>query len=167
MDTRPITMTDRSQATPGEGFDSDDYRDMGLPHNSSEIGEWIGKEARTKLALLCIRGIEDELCDKPMPHKSRGRKKTATALLSENLGVNRRTVYRWLEGDGVKASDVNAGRLAEIAYGYDPTETRRVLLEDLEDYSVRLSGWLIEGRGVNCGASPCPTNQVRRIEGPQ
>ncbi|MCX6649815.1 MAG: hypothetical protein NTV61_10590, partial [Candidatus Bathyarchaeota archaeon] len=138
-----------------------DLCDRGLPHKSGDIGEWIGKDARTRLAFLCLRGIESELCDKPLPHKSRGRQKSAPTLLSEKLGVNRRTVYRWLEGGGVKACDVNAGRLAEIAYDFDPIETRNVLLEDLENYSSLLSGWLVDGFRGNCEASPCHTNQDR------
>lgn len=87
-------MTDKTLATQFEGFNSADYRDRGLPHKSCDIGEWIGKEARTKLALLCFHGFENELRDKPMPHKSRGRQKSAATLLAEKLGVNRRTIYR-------------------------------------------------------------------------
>lgn len=160
MDTRPNKMA-KQQEIDFESTNHGEYRDTGSPQYSSEIGEWIGKDARTKLALICLHGFEVELCDKPLSHKSRGRPRSAAKFLSERLGVDRRTVYRWLEGDGVKACDINADRLAEIAYGFDAKETFSVLNKDLENYSIRLSGWLTDRLEANSEASPCLTNRVR------
>ena len=147
-------MTDKTETTQSEGYESRDFRDRGMSHYSSTIGEGIGKDARSKLVALCLRGYQAELRDKPMSRNSRGRPKTAVAMLAEAIGVSRRTVQRWLEPEGARACDVNASRLAEIACHFYPEETGRILVNDVRGYSKRLSGWL-NFRGVgNFATSP-------------
>lgn len=165
MDTRSITMTDRSQATQDDGFDSDDYRDTGSSHYSHPIGEGIGKEARGKLVTLCLRGYREELRDKPLSRYSRGRPRTAVALVAEATGVSRRTVQRWLDGDGARACDANAGRLAEVSFGFYPEETSRILLGDVEGTSRRLSAWLALMGDGNFATCPCRIIHPLREEG--
>lgn len=148
-------MTDRTEATPGGVFDSTDFRDMGLSHYSEKIGEGIGKDVRRQLVVLRLRGYREELRDKPLSHNSRGRPKTEVACLADATGVSKRTVHRWLVGEGAKACDVNTGRLAEIAYAFYPEETSRILIEDANGYSRQLSSWLNSRAGGIFATTPC------------
>lgn len=144
-------ILDQTEVNPGElGF-----RDKPMSYYSLTLSEEIGKDARRKLVALCLRGYQKELRDKPPSRYSRGRPKSAVALLAEAVGISRRTVQRWLYGEGSRACDVNAGRLAEIACSFYPEETGRILIDDVEGYSTRLNGWL-NHMGVGISAtSPC------------
>jgi hypothetical protein len=61
----------------------------------------------------------------------------AASVLAGILGVSRRTVQRWLSG-GVQSCNVNAEKLIQASLEHAPEETKRLLVEDLQQHGAEL-----------------------------
>jgi hypothetical protein len=116
----------------------------GLSENSGySLGELLGKSTRNRLALICLRTIDEnrELIVDSKADRV-GRPRSNEAILAGMLGVSVRTVDRWIDAEGIQASDLNAERLAEFAYHYSPVEVARILREEAEEHVYVVESWL-------------------------
>jgi len=125
-----------------------------------DLATHITKDARHQLVRLCLTSIRYEYVDMPLTrNKHRGRPPSLENRLAIRLNVFPRTVRRWASGtDAIQSSDINAEKLVEIAYTYNPEETTWTLNVDTERYQRRVEEWLrcMELNSVTC---PCPENQ--------
>jgi len=111
------------------------------------LGQYLSKEARYKLVQLCIRHTIGIKMDKPLS-KKRGRPITPESILATALDVSSRTVRRWnSHPNAIQSSDVNAEKLAETAYMYNPMRTTEILFEDVAFHCQIVDEWL-KRRGI-------------------
>ena len=78
--------------------------------NPRHIGEFLSKNARHRLTLLMLDKIKVEPVKKGVKSDPRGRPQSKESVLANMLGIEQRTVHRWLDPDGVQANDSNATR---------------------------------------------------------
>jgi hypothetical protein len=123
----------------------DKYHDRGLPEKESVLGEVIGKGTRNTLALLCLKAAASASPD--IKQRSPGRPRGPQGKLAEVLGVNVRTVERWIDPEDIQASDSNAERLAEYAYTFYPNEVSKLLLAEATDHLHIVENWLTTMNG--------------------
>ena len=114
------------------------------PYSELGFGESLSKVARHQLTLLCLRGIEQEYRNKPIPNKSRGcgRPTSPMGILAKLMGVSPDSVRRWMDLKEVQASDHNSEKLAEMAYRYSPEGVAQILKDDIEQYKTTMEAWL-------------------------
>lgn len=121
---------------------------MGLSEYSLTFGEAISKIGRHNLCLLCLREIEKDLIgasDSDSPKgRGRGRPRSPATVLGVKIGVSYDTVLRWQDPTAIQACDANAVKLAEVAYGYDPSETVRILTQDIELHRSAVTAWITQ-----------------------
>lgn len=119
---------------------------MGLQVYSLSFGEAISKGGRHLLCILCLESIEKDLIgasDSDSPKgRGRGRPRSPATILAIKIGVSYDTVNRWRDPDSIQACDINGRRLAEVAYGYDPSETVKILRADVESHRLAIEGWV-------------------------
>ena len=113
------------------------------------LGEFLSKNARHRLTLLVLQKMKVEPVRKGAGADPRGRPRSKENVLADMLGVKQRTVHRWLDPNGVQASDSNAGELAYIAVQYDYNETSKILLNDLAEHRKIVNDWIIDMRDTN------------------
>ena len=112
---------------------------MGLQVYSLTFGEAISKVARHRLTLLCLTSIEKDLKEyQDNWDRGRGRPRSPSTVLALKIGVSYDTVQRWRDPTAIQACDANAVKLAEVAYGYDPSETVKILTQDIESHRVAM-----------------------------
>jgi len=95
--------------------------------NHPTISEYISREARQTLVLLCLERI----------NLMTGQEGAATALLAEDLSVSPRTIQRWAAG-GAQGSDKNIDKLINRAYQLDPEKTLKIIERDLERHRLHV-----------------------------
>jgi hypothetical protein len=64
------------------------------------------------------------------------------AILAGVLGVSVRTVDRWIDVQGIQASDQNAERLAALAYTNSPEDVAIILRSEAEEHISIVEFWL-------------------------
>lgn len=121
------------------------------------FSEPISKGARHHLTWICLKGIEKEYRDTPLSEKSRGRGRPPSLykLLAGKLSVSIKSVRRWADPEAIHSNDLNAGKLAETAYSYDPEKTAQVLRDDVERHRCNIESWLAQVE-ANLGTHPYP-----------
>ena len=119
----------------------------------TNIVEFFSRPARKKIAeKLCYVLQEEQRKNNDMGvgPKKRGRPPvTGGSILASLLGVSRKSVGRWLAGD-MQSSNVNAGRLLDLALLYDPETLKEVLFWDLERHRVEVESFFRVHGGVLC-----------------
>ncbi|MBA7697393.1 hypothetical protein ES703_106058 [subsurface metagenome] len=116
---------------------------MPIRDYSLSLGEVLSKPSRHELCLLCLRGIEKPLNKKEdNPRRGRGRPQSPATVLAVKIGVSYDTIMRWRNPSAIQACDVNAVKLAEVAYGYDPSETIKILRADVECHRLAIESWV-------------------------
>lgn len=119
------------------------FLDRGLSQKSPHLlGEFLGKKTRNRLALICLKAIDankESYLDSKVAKI--GRPISSEAILAGVLEVSVRTVNRWMDEQGIQASDLNAERLAELAYNYFPKDVI-ILRSEAEDHLSLVESWL-------------------------
>ena len=106
------------------------------------IIEYLSRPARGKLVFELCRSLIDIDKENQTRKRERGRPPVSgVTILASLLGVSRKSVGRWLAGD-MQSSNVNAGRLLDLALLYVPDVLEEVLFEDLERHRVEVESFL-------------------------
>ena len=111
--------------------------------SSHLLGEFLGKKTRNRLALICLQAIDankESYLDSKV--SKIGRPISSEAILAGVLEVSVRTVNRWMDEQGIQASDLNAERLAELAYDYYPKDVAIILRSEAEEHVFLVESWL-------------------------
>ena len=115
------------------------------PQSTHSIVEFFSRPARKEIAeSLCKVILKKQQMDRGMgvTPNSKGRPPVSgITLLSNLMGVSRKSVWRWLGGE-MQSSNDNAYRLLELASEYIPEKLEKVLNEDLERHRVEVEIYL-------------------------
>ena len=119
---------------------------MGLSEYSPTFGEAISKVGRHKLCLLCLREIEKDLngaskLEAPKG-RGRGRPQSPATVLANQINVTYDTIRRWTNLEKIQSCDVNAIRLADVAFTLNPDETIEILRQDAVSHRAVIEDWI-------------------------
>ena len=120
------------------------FLDRGLSKKSPHLlGEFLGKKTRNRLALICLKAIDankENYLDSKVGKI--GRPISSETILAGVIGVSAKTVNRWMDEQEIQASDLNAERLAELAYNYFPKDVEIILRSEAEEHLSLVESWL-------------------------
>ncbi len=95
---------------------------------------------------LCVTHIAREYMDKPLSNK-KGRPPTPETILAAAINVSPRTVKRWTSHpEAIQSCDMNANKIAEMAYDLNPKRTTEILLKDVASHRRIVDEWLTSRR---------------------
>ena len=94
------------------------------------ICEYISRDARHAIVQVCAQGIAKEKED---PESTISSRWGIPKILAMKLGVDERTTQRWFAKE-IQGCNDNIFKLIELSLEYSPTQTIRVIQDDLEKY---------------------------------
>ena len=124
--------------------------------NAKSLVEYLSRPARKKIVQnLCGVFLEQQtmLRNQGARPNSPGRPpRSGVILCSSMIGVSRKAVGRWLNGE-MQSSNMNAERLLTVASEFIPETLSEILLEDLKRHKLEVEVYL-----GSKGATPIPRN---------
>ena len=119
---------------------------MHAPIPQHSLGQHLSKHTRHRLVHLCVTHIAREYMDKPLSNK-KGRPPTPETILAAAINVSPRTVKRWTSHpEAIQSCDMNANKIAEMAYDLNPKRTTEILLKDVASHRRIVDEWLTSRR---------------------
>ena len=129
--------------------DSAEYNSIEQRHGVVALGlsEYTSRETRKKLVAAIHRKFDEELLDRKRQNRRDNKPLrylgSASGILARCLGVDIRTVQRWLSG-GIQSCNANAERVIQLALKEIPFQVFDILQEDFENHRFWLD-YMVNG----------------------
>ena len=111
------------------------------------LSEYTSRETRKKLVAAIHRKFDEELLDRKRQNRRENKPLrylgSASGTIARSLGVDIRTVQRWLSG-GIQSCNANAERVIQLALKEIPFQVFDILQEDFETHRFWLD-YMVNG----------------------